>query len=111
MTLPPEITVTVRQVRPHPGRGDQYFTVTTARTGAEICRNLFSYPSGPLIHLDLLWTSEEGVRGQSRGPASGRAGRQRRQQQEEKMEACGQQLYSLIFGDGEEFTQLLPTPA
>ncbi len=107
MPLPPEIMVTVRQVRPHSGRGDQYFTVTTAGSGAEICRNLFSYPSGPLIHLDLLWTSEEGVRGQSRGLPSGRAGRQRRQQQEERMKACGQQLYSLIFGHGEEFKGFL----
>ncbi|HUW09242.1 MAG TPA: CHAT domain-containing protein [Anaerolineae bacterium] len=108
MTLPPEITVTVRRVRPHPAGGDQYFAVTTADSGVEICRNLFRYPPDAPSLLEPLWATRQAARN---SVPTGRRGRstpqQQREQARKQLAATGQMLYGLLFGSGREISAVL----
>ena len=84
MTLPPEITVTVRRVRPHPAGGDQYFAVTTAASGVEICRNLFRYPPDAPMRLEPLWVTRQVARDDTPSARWGRSSPEQQREQASK---------------------------
>jgi len=108
MTLPPEITVTVRRVRPHPAGGDQYFAVTTADSGVEIGRNLFRYPPDAPMQLDPLWVTRQAARdGTLIGRRRNLSPQQQRGQARKMLAASGQMLYGLLFGSGREIRAVL----
>jgi hypothetical protein len=108
MPLPPEITVTIEQVGPHPEGGEQYLVVTKRSGGEEIGRNLFRYAGGLLVDLEPQWMLDKAVPRHSgealkRGPAD--AGRL--DAEEGKLAEYGRRLYGFLFGDGQAFEAFL----
>jgi len=106
--LPPEIIVTVEQVGAHPEGGDQYLAVATRSNGAEICRNTFRFQPDLLVDIEPQWMLEKAVpryNGETvkRGPANAR----RLTDEEAKLAAYGQRLYSFLFGDGQKLKAFL----
>jgi hypothetical protein len=107
MTLPPEITVTVRRVRSDTHGSAQYFAVTTSASGVEICRNLFRFPPESPLPMEPLWWQEsvpDPRRAGRRGAADRRPARRKGNGQ---VVAWGQILYSLLFGDGRALRAVL----